>query len=335
MRGLAAAVRWCPRAPRRYRCAAAGRPRARTIVADARRAAADRAPPDAPPAPPQVGKSLSMIFEKRSTRTRVSCETGMAALGGHALFLSADDIQLGKGESVRDTAAVLSRFNDAILARVYAHSTIAALAAAARVPVINALSDAHHPLQLLADAQTLVEAPRAGAGSAPRGSLEGLTLAWVGDGNNILHSFLASAGALGFSVRYACPPGYAPDAAILAAASARARAAGVALTAAAGPEDAVAGAHVIVTDTWVSMGQEAEAAARKAAFKGYRVTEELARRGGAAPGWTFLHCLPRKPEEVDDDVFYGPRSLVWDEAENRMWTFMAVILAQLQGGGDL
>jgi ornithine carbamoyltransferase len=303
----------------------------------------------------QVGKTMSMIFQKRSTRTRVSAEAGMAQLGGHALFLGAalvprpggtpppvrtsdepplpsppcagsEDIQLGKNESVRDTATVLSRFNDIILARVFEHSTITQLAQHSTVPIINALSDMHHPLQLLADAQTMVE---------QFGSTEGLTVAWVGDGNNILHTFLTAAAALKYNVRYACPPGYGPDAGILAASQALAARAGVTIYGTHAPEDAVRGADVIVTDTWVSMGQEAEAATRVRSFEGYRVTEALARRGGAQPGWKFLHCLPRKENEVDDEVFYGPRSVVWDEAENRKWTFMAVALAQLMGGAEV
>jgi ornithine carbamoyltransferase len=267
-----------------------------------------------------------MIFQKRSTRTRVSTEGGFSMLGGHALFLGSEDIQLGKNESMVDTARVLSRFNDIILARVFAHADIEQLCKEASVPVINALSDAHHPLQGLADFLTLVERCGGAAGVA------GKTLAWVGDGNNILHTLLQGAPKLGMHVQYATPRNYEPDAAIVAAAAADAAAAGTRMTATHDPAAAVAGANVIVTDTWVSMGHEADAARRLKDFTGYQVTEALARKGGAAPDWTFLHCLPRKPQEVDDAVFYGPRSLVWDEAENRMWTVMAVALAQLQGG---
>ncbi len=233
---------------------------------------------------------------------------------------------MGANESLTDTARVLARFNDVVLARVYAHSDIEALCKLCDKPVINALSDAHHPLQLLADIMTLNE---------HFGSFEGRTLAWVGDGNNILASFLSAAGALGFNVRYATPRGYEPDAAILAQAQALAAARGVTIVGTHDPLEAVRGASAIVTDTWVSMGQEKEAAARKQSFTGYQVTDELARRGGAAPDWVFLHCLPRKPNEVDDAVFYGPRSLVWDEAENRKWTFQAVVCAQLLGGADV
>ncbi len=209
---------------------------------------------------------------------------------------------------------------------MYAHSDIEELCRLCEKPVINALSDAHHPLQLLADMLTLNE---------HFGSFEGRTLAWVGDGNNILASFLSAAGALRFNVRYATPRGYEPDAAILARARALAAANGVTIVGTNDPLEAVRGASAIVTDTWVSMGQEAEAAKRKKSFEGYQVTEEMAIRGGASSDWRFLHCLPRKPQEVDDAVFYGPRSLVWDEAENRKWTFQAVACAQLIGGVDV
>jgi ornithine carbamoyltransferase len=229
-----------------------------------------------------------------------------------------EDIQLGKNESLLDTSRVLGRFNDIVLARVFAHSDIDELCRECEKPIINALSDMHHPLQLLADIQTLQE--RFG------GSVEGRTLAWVGDGNNILLTFLSSAGALGYNVRYATPPGYEPDAAILARAQALAKVAGVTIVGTHDPLEAVKGADAIVTDTWVSMGQESEAAARTKSFAGYQVTEEMGRRGGAKPNWIFLHCLPRKPNEVDDEVFYGKRSVVWDEAENRKWTFQAVAL---------
>lgn len=276
---------------------------------------------------PLVGRSLAMIFQKRSTRTRVSTESGFAQLGGHALFLGSEDIQLGKSETLADTAQVLSRFNDAILARVFGHADIEELCRHARVPVINALSDAHHPLQGLADLMTLEER---------FGNVAGLTVAWVGDGNNILHTLLSAAPRAGFSVRFATPPGYEPDAAVLARAAREAAAAGVSVAGSHDPLEAVRGAHCIVTDTWVSMGQEAQDAARRAAFRGFQVTHELARRGGAREDWAFLHCLPRKAEEVDDAVFYDARrSLVFDEAENRKWSVMAVVLAQLIGGADV
>jgi ornithine carbamoyltransferase len=237
-----------------------------------------------------------------------------------------DDIQLGKNESLQDTARVLSRYNDILLARVYGHSDITALCKHSTAPVINALSDMHHPLQLFADLLTIEER---------FGSVEGRTLAWVGDGNNILHTFLSAAGPMGYNVCAATPKGYEPDAAIVKQSQALAAKHGVQLTFTHDPLEAVKGADVIVTDTWISMGQEAEAAKRLADFKGYQVTEEMAKRGGAHKDWVFMHCLPRKREEVDDAVFYSQRSLVFDEAENRKWTFMAVALAQICGGADL
>lgn len=273
---------------------------------------------------PLRGRSLAMLFQKRSTRTRVSTEAGFAMLGGHPLFLGSEDIQLGKNESLRDTARVLSRFNDGILARVYGHADIEGLCAEASVPVINALSDREHPLQGLADMLTMREA---------FGALRGLTVAWVGDGNNVCATLLSAAPAMGFDVQVATPPGYGVAPALLARATAAAAAAGTRIAVGADPRAALAGAHVVATDTWVSMGQEAEKAARQAAFAGFQVTERLAADAGAHPEWRFLHCLPRKPDEVDDEVFYSPRrSLVWDEAENRMWTVMAVLLAQMDGG---
>lgn len=275
---------------------------------------------------PLVGRSMAMIFQKRSTRTRVSTESGFAQLGGHALFLGSEDIQLGKNESMLDTARTLSRFNDVILARVYKHDDIVELCKHATVPVINALSDAHHPLQGLADLMTIEQHLK---------TTQGLTIAWIGDGNNILQTFLTMSSIGHFNVRYATPKNYEPNPAILERARKEATAAGVSITATNDPLEAVNGADVIVTDTWVSMGMEKEELERKKAFSGYQVTEDLCKRGGAKKDWKFLHCMPRKKEEVSDEVFYSPRSLVFDEAENRKWTVMAVALAQLLGGADL
>jgi len=265
----------------------------------------------------------------------VSTETGIARLGGHALFLGSEDIQLGANESLQDTARVLGRFNDVILARVYGHEVIEGLTEHSPVPVINALSDKYHPLQILADLQTLQETfcPPPADGSAPPAAdgLSGVKVAWVGDGNNIAHSILAGMPRLGVQVAVATPKGYECDSDVAARAIAVAEAAGAPVPLfTTDPVEAVRGADVIVTDTWVSMGQEEEKARRLKQFSGYQVTEQLG--AGAKPGWKFLHCLPRKPEEVSDEVFYGERSLVWDEAENRMWTVMAVALAQLEGG---
>lgn len=262
---------------------------------------------------------MSMIFQKRSTRTRVSTETGMFMLGGHALFLGPSDIQLGVNESMRDTACVLSRFNDLILARVYAHSDIEDLAKYSTVPIINALSDLHHPLQTLADLMALQQ--KFGM------DLSGKTLSWVGDGNNVLHSLMVGCVKMGMNVNIATPAGYEPDAAIMAQTEQLAAENGVKVMTTTVADEAVKGADVIVTDTWVSMGQEDEYAKRVAEFDGYQVNTELMAK--ANPGAVFLHCLPRHVEEVTDEVIYSDASLVFPEAENRMWTVMAVMAAQL------
>jgi ornithine carbamoyltransferase len=272
---------------------------------------------------------MSMIFQKLSTRTRVSSESGFSQLGGHALFLSSNDIQLGKNESLKDTAHVLSRFNDVLLARVYSHQDIIDLCKYSSKPVINALSDTYHPLQLLADIQTLEEHYAKNKDST---GVRGKKITWIGDGNNICNTFLSAAGALGYHFHAAVPKGYEPPRDILEKATNLAASSGVSVQVTNSIPSAVNGADVIVTDTWVSMGQEEEAKKRKADFRGYQVTEKLALEGKANPNWVFLHCLPRKPEEVDDEVFYNAsRSLVWDEAENRKWTVMAVALAQIVG----
>ncbi|KAL7555354.1 hypothetical protein ACA910_007083 [Epithemia clementina (nom. ined.)] len=268
---------------------------------------------------PLTGHSMSMIFQKRSTRTRVSTETGMAMLGGHALFLGPSDIQLGVNESMRDTANVLSRFNDIILARVYAHADVVELAEYSNVPVINALSDLHHPLQTLADLMTLQE--HFGA------DLTGRTLAWVGDGNNVLHDLMLGSAILGINVHIATPSGYEPNPDILEQTKTFAAGSGSSVLTTTVAAEAVKGADIVVTDTWVSMGQEEEYRKRVADFEGYQVNSTLMQH--ANPGAVFLHCLPRHKEEVDDEVFYSDKSLVFPEAENRMWTVMATMAAQL------
>jgi ornithine carbamoyltransferase len=274
---------------------------------------------------PLEGKSMAMIFQKRSTRTRVSTETGFSMLGGHPLFLGSEDIQLGTNESLLDTARVLSRFNSILLARVYAHSDIVELARESSVPVINALSDMYHPLQILADLLTLRE--RYG------NDLKGLKVAWVGDGNNITHSLMVALPKLGIDLRVATPTGYEPNAEVIDLSVNFAKESGSTIHFTTDPLEAVQHADVVVTDTWVSMGQEDEYQKRMSDFAGYQVTREM--MSNADPKWTFLHCLPRKPQEVDDDVFYDEkRSLVWDEAENRMWTVMAVVMDLLQVKND-
>lgn len=264
---------------------------------------------------PLEGKTLGMIFAKSSTRTRVSFEVGAFQLGGHALFLSARDIQLGRGEPIRDTARVLSRYVDGIMIRTFDQAEVEELARYASVPVINGLTDLQHPCQILADLLTVREA---------LGGWEGRIVAWVGDGNNMAHSWLDAAGVLGFEVRLACPKGYQPHPDIVARSRVRTR---VVLTE--DPAEAVRGAHVVNTDVWASMGQEAEQAQRARAFAGYIVDAALMRQ--ADPGAIFLHCLPaHRGEEVADDVIEGPQSRVWDEAENRLHVqkaLMATLLA--------
>jgi ornithine carbamoyltransferase len=270
---------------------------------------------------PLTGDSVAMIFQKRSTRTRVSTETGTYLLGGHALFLGPQDIQLGVNESMRDTALVLSRFNSILLARVYAHSDIVELAEYATVPVINALSDRHHPLQTLADLMALQQ-------HFGDNNLKGKTLAWVGDGNNVLHDLMYGATKLGMNLRIATPVGYEANAEVMSITEQLVKENGTSsIVTTTDASIAVQGADVIVTDTWVSMGQEDEYAKRIAEFAGYEVNAALMAK--ANPGAVFLHCLPRHKEEVTDEVFYSPASLVFPEAENRMWTVMAVMAAQL------
>lgn len=271
------------------------------------------------PPKPLINNSVSMIFQKRSTRTRVSTETGMYLLGGHALFLGPSDVQLGVNESMKDTALVLSRFNTHILARVFAHSDVTELAEHATVPIINALSDLHHPLQTLADLLVLEE--RFG-----RGALKGKTLAWVGDGNNVLHDLMLGAVKLGCNVRVATPKGYEANETILELTKSLAQQNGCEVFETNIADEAVAGSDVVVTDTWVSMGQEDEYQKRVKEFEGYQVNMKLMSK--ANPDAVFLHCLPRHPEEVDDEVFYSEKSLIFPEAENRMWTVMAVMVAQ-------
>jgi ornithine carbamoyltransferase len=267
---------------------------------------------------PLTGKTLAMIFTKSSTRTRVSFEVGTHQLGGHALFLSSRDIQLGRGEPIKDTARVLSRYVNGIMIRTFAHSDVAELARHATVPVINGLTDLLHPCQILGDLLTVREA---------LGGWDGKVAAWIGDGNNVANSWLHAAGLLGFEMRLACPEGYEPDHEIFNWAKRSAT-----ITMVEDPDDAVRGAHVVNTDVWASMGQEAETEARSLAFKGYVVDEELMKL--AAPDAIFLHCLPaHRGEEVTDAVIEGPQSRVFEQAENRLHVQKA-LLATLMGGKE-
>ncbi|MEQ8330260.1 MAG: ornithine carbamoyltransferase [Longimicrobiales bacterium] len=262
-----------------------------------------------------AGRSLVMIFRKSSTRTRVSFEVGMTQLGGHALFLSDRDSQMGRGESLHDTARVLSGYADAIMIRTFGHDEVVELARHAQVPVINGLTDLLHPCQIMADLQTVQEA---------HGSeLRGRTVAWIGDGNNMANSWLNAARRLGFGLRLACPEGYDPDPGILAAARAETD---VLLTR--DPAEAAEGANVVTTDVWASMGQEEEMQARQEAFRGFVVDEALMARG--ADDAVFLHCLPaHRGEEVTAGVIDGPRSLVFQEAENRLHIQKAILVELL------
>jgi ornithine carbamoyltransferase len=264
---------------------------------------------------PLAGKTLAMVFAKSSTRTRVSFEVGAYQLGGHALFLSARDIQLGRGEPIRDTARVLSRYVDGIMIRTFDQAEVEELAKFATVPVINGLTDLHHPCQILADVLTIRQ---------HLGGYAGKRVAWIGDGNNMANSWLDAAGLLGFELRLACPEGYEPDHAIYE------RARKLTTTLITGePEEAAEGADVVTTDVWASMGQEGETEERKLAFKGYVVDADLMKR--AKPSAIFLHCLPaHRGEEVAEEVFEGPQSRVFDEAENRLHVQKA-LLATLMG----
>jgi len=265
---------------------------------------------------PLAGKTLAMIFAKSSTRTRVSFEVGTYQLGGQALFLSARDIQLGRGEPIPDTARVLSRYVSGIMIRTFDHGEVEELARFATIPVINGLTDLSHPCQVLADLFTVREA---------LGGSDGKRVAWIGDGNNMANSWIEAAQVLGFELRLACPEGYEPSRKIFD----RAKAAGACLMVTDVPEEAVEGAHVVNTDVWASMGQETEAEARRNAFKGYTVDAELMKL--ADPTAVFLHCLPaHRGEEVTTDVIEGPQSRVWDEAENRLHVQKA-LLATLMG----
>lgn len=284
------------------------------ILADAldRKAARKGWPKGKPDADvPLANHTLAMIFEKNSTRTRVSFDMAMRQLGGDAMFMAAGQMQLGRGETVADTSRVLSRMVDAIVIRTDEHSKIEDMARFAGVPVINGLTDLSHPCQIVADLLTLLEHGKA---------LPGLTVAWLGDGNNVLSSIIEAAGLMKFKVRVGCPQGYDPDPAFVGAA----RAAGAAIEVFRDAAEAVRGADVVVTDTWVSMGQE-HVHNKLAAMAPFQVNERLI--AGANPDAAFLHCLPaHRGEEATDAVLDGPQSLIWDEAENRIHAQKSILL---------
>lgn len=268
---------------------------------------------------PLIGRTLGLIFEKASTRTRVSFEAGMAQLGGASIFISPKDSQMGRGEPVKDTARVLSRYVDAVVVRTFGHDIIEEFARYSTVPVINGLTDAHHPCQILADIMTIIE---------KKGGYKGVKVCWIGDGNNMANSWIEAAALLGFDLTLACPDGYKPDAAFFKKA---AEGASSRIEVVTDPRQAAAGADVLNTDVWASMGQESEAAGRKAAFKGYQLNRQML--AIANKGAIVLHCLPaHRGEEITDEVIEGQQSAVWDEAENRLHIQKAIIEMLLASG---
>jgi ornithine carbamoyltransferase len=264
-----------------------------------------------------AGKTLAMIFEKSSTRTRISFEVGIFQLGGHGLFISTKDSQMGRGEPIRDTARVMARYCDGVMIRTYGQEIVEEFAKYSTVPVINGLTDLYHPCQIMADILTVIEQKR---------TWEGLKFAWVGDGNNMANTWIEAAAILGFDLALACPAGYDPDAAVLAWAQAKAPGR---ITLTRDPKVAVAGADVLNTDVWASMGQEAEQKVREKDFAGFCLDDALVAL--AQPDCMVLHCLPaHRGEEISDSVIEGKNSAVWDEAENRLHVQKA-IMATLMG----
>ena len=264
---------------------------------------------------PLEGRTAGLLFAKSSTRTRVSFEVGIGQLGGHSLFLSPRDVQVRRGEPVADTARVLSRYLDLLVIRWHAHEELQEFARWSGVPVINGLTDLTHPCQVLADLVTLAER---------RSDLDRLTVAWIGDANNMLHSWIEASSLIGLELRIATPPGFEPDPAQVDGANR----AGGRIMVTHDPMEAVSGADVVTTDVWVSMGQEDEKEARRAAFRDYTVDAALMK--SAKPEAVFLHCLPaHRGEEVTNEVLEGPRSLVWDEAENRLHAQKSLLVTLL------
>jgi ornithine carbamoyltransferase len=269
------------------------------------------------------GKTLAMIFEKPSLRTRVTFEAGMTQLGGHAIYLTPTDIRLGERETVQDAARNLERWVDGIVARTFSHQMVERLATYSRIPVINGLTDRHHPVQILCDLFTLWE---------KRGRVQGLRVVFVGDGNNVCHSWLEGAAKVGLHFTIACPKGYEPDSAVLSRAQTQAVASGATLTLTHDPEAAAREADVLYTDVWTSMGQEEERTRRLRDFQGFQVDERMV--GLAAPDVLVMHCLPaHRGEEISDAVMDGPHSIVFDEAENRLHMQKAVLVRLLGDKG--
>ncbi|GAB4168594.1 MAG: ornithine carbamoyltransferase [Geothermobacteraceae bacterium] len=262
------------------------------------------------------GKSLAMIFEKSSTRTRVSFEVGMTQLGGHALFLHSGTTQMGRGEPIRDTGRVMARYCDGIMIRTFSQEAVEELARWSDVPVINGLTDMYHPCQLMADLLTVIE---------HKGGYEGLTFAWIGDGNNMANSWINAAAVFGFRLQVATPEGYRPDAAVMKTAAEK----GADIVYTSDPAEAVAGADVLSTDVWASMGKEEEAEQRRQAFAGYCIDSALLQRANRDA--IVLHCLPaHRGEEITEEVIESPQSVIFDQAENRLHAQKA-IMATLMG----
>lgn len=265
------------------------------------------------------GKSVGMLFNKSSTRTRVSFEVGIHQLGAQAVVLSGDKIQMGRGETPSDTAKVFSRYLNALVIRTYAHEEVEELARGADIPIINALTDMYHPCQILSDMFTIVE---------KRESLDGVKVAYIGDGNNVAHSWLLGSAVMGINLAVACPKGYEPDGRVAAEAQELAKESGARLEIVHDPSAAVKNADVLYTDTWVSMGQDDETETRRKAFAGFTI--DLALAGKARPGAMIMHCLPaHRGEEITSEVMDGPASVVWDQAENRLHTQKAILLKLL------
>lgn len=266
---------------------------------------------------PLKGKTLGMIFEKASTRTRVSFDVGIYQLGGHSLFLSRNDLQIGRGETIHDTAQTLSRYLDGIMIRTFAHKTVIDLARYATIPVINGLTDFAHPCQVMADYMTVLE---------HKGRLSGLKIAYVGDGNNMVHSLMVGAGKLGMHMAVASPEGYMPEKEVQDMTRNFAAETGGSLLVTNDPREAVADADVIYTDVWASMGFEEEQKVREQAFAGFQVNEKLVQ--GAKQDYIFMHCLPaHRGEEVSEGVIDGNHSVIFDEAENRLHAQKAIMAA--------
>ncbi|MCG2725098.1 MAG: ornithine carbamoyltransferase [Elusimicrobia bacterium] len=277
------------------------------------------------PYTPFKGKSLGMIFQKSSTRTRVSFEIGMNQLGGYPMFLGANDTQLKRGETIADTARVLSRMLDAIMLRTYDHKDVEELAKYSAIPVINGLTDMHHPCQIMADMFTILEHKK---------KLEGLTIAWVGDGNNVLHSWIEGAPLTGLNLKMAFPKGYEPDKKILARGKEIAKKENTEMITTNDPIEAVKNADIIYTDVWTSMGQDAEKEERLKAFEGFQINSELLKH--TAKDVIVMHCLPaHRGEEITDEVVDGQHSVVWDQAENRMHVQKAILVLHILRGQKL